>query len=302
MIISASRKTDIPAFYPEWFMKRIEEGYFVRVNPFNPRQQKRFDVNPDVVDCIVFWTKNPSPIMPYLPKLDHLKYHYYFQYTLNGYPKLFEPRTPSLEQSLETFKSLAERLTPGSVVWRYDPIILSNLTPVGYHLETFERIASSLKGYVQRCVISFLDFYRKVDARLARLEREHGVVVYDITSEDNRAELLEMCRGISRVCSLNGMEVVTCAEELNLTRLGILPGRCIDPDLIEHLFHRKVNANKDPNQRDACLCAEAVDIGMYDTCRYECAYCYATMSFKRVAANLRNHDPSSPLLIGCPLA
>ena len=275
MIISASRRTDIPAFYSEWFMNRIAEGWFECVNPFNPSQVRIVSLLPQDVDVIVFWSKNPEPLLQHLDELDARGYRYYFQYTLNDYPGFLEPGIPCLNNRLDTFLRLASRLGSKRVVWRYDPIIAGNITPVEYHLERFAHISDKLSGYCERVVISFVDFYAKLSKRLGILEKSNGFSAYDITLPEYREKLAILLSGISSRAAANSMGVYSCSELLELSEWGVEHGRCIDSAMINDIFHMDLSMNKDRNQRKGCLCAASVDMGTYNTCGHACSYCYA---------------------------
>lgn len=275
MIISASRRTDIPAFYAGWFMDRIREGGFESRNPFNPSQVKRISLLPEDVDVIVFWSKNPEPMLEKLDELDSRGFRYYFQYTLNDYPAYVEPGMPPLSRRLDTFRRLAARLGSGRVVWRYDPIMVGGLTPLEYHLDRFANIAGELSGDSRRVIISFADFYPGIARRLKSLEKAYGFTSYDITLPEHRKELELMVSGMGRTAALKGMEIFTCSEQLELAEWGIRHGSCIDAALTNDIFHLGLTAKKDRNQRQGCLCAPSVDIGVYNTCRHGCSYCYA---------------------------
>ena len=174
MIISASRRTDIPAFYSNWLMNRIRDGYCLVPNPHNAKQVSRVSLHPNDVEAIVFWSKNPAPLLPHLGKLDKLGFHYYFQFSLNDYPRALEPNIPSLNDRVATFKDLSRLVGPLRVVWRYDPIIISDVTPFEFHRERFTWIAEELKGATHRVMVSIVDFYQKTERRLSQLEKEEG--------------------------------------------------------------------------------------------------------------------------------
>lgn len=293
MIISASRRTDIPAFYSEWFMNRIRAGYCTAVNPFNRKQISYVSLKPEDVDVIVFWTKNPEPLMPFLKELDKRGYKYYFQYTLNGYPSMIEPNLPNLDKSLQTFKKLSEQIGAARVIWRYDPILISNTTGINYHKTQIDAIARELEGSTDRLVISVVDEYRKAAYNFRRLESS-GVKILRTTSENDVHELMNFIVAISR---LRKMEVFSCAEVLNLKDFGIRPGKCIDDAYIRKVFGIKVTAEKDKSQRSECGCVRSKDIGAYDTCFHGCQYCYAG-TLSAAQKNRQNHFPDSPSMIG----
>jgi len=297
MIISASRRTDLPAFYSDWFIHRIRAGFFSRVNPFNPRQVAAVSLLPGDVDAICFWSKNPRPLLAHLEELDRRGLHYYFQFTLNPYGRLFEQRVPPLTERLAIFRELAGRIGPQRVIWRYDPVILTSVTPVDWHIEHVERLADQLKSATGRLVFSFYDFYGKGQGRLHAALQGSGVRLDDITAPAFRAELDALAAGFRRVADRHQLRLFTCSEALDLSRHGIEHGACIDGQLIRELFGRQPPAVKDRNQRPACRCVSSVDMGSYNSCPFGCLYCYANHSARVVEANLRRHDPQGEALI-----
>ncbi len=293
MIISASRRTDLPAFYGEWFMNRIRAGYCAVPNPFKPTQVSHVSLKPDDVDVIVFWTRNPRPLFPFLTELDKSGYRYYFLYTLMDNPRLLDPKCPPPKVSLKTFQELADRMGPEKVIWRYDPVVFSTATPADFHKETYQRIARALQGHTRRCVISILDVYRKVQKRFRELAKQ-GLELLACEGE----AFGDLMRTFVRAANENNMKVFSCAEEMDLQPYGIQPGKCIDDEYIFNAFGISVTPQKDPSQRKACGCVISKDIGMYDTCLFGCQYCYATTSLERAKINHKNHDPASPSLVG----
>lgn len=298
MIISASRRTDIPAFYTPWFLNRVRAGYCTVPNPFNRSQVSRVSLRPEEVDVIVFWTRNPRPLLPHLAELDERGYRYYFQFTLLDNPRSVDPKTPPVETAIETFQALAAQVGPQRVIWRYDPIVWSTATDAAYHLERFARIAAALHGHTSRVVISVMDVYRKAAQRLRALAPQ-GIEIIAAPAE-NPPDFAPLMHGLAALAAEHGMEIQSCAEELDLARYGITPGKCIDDDYIRRVFGLELNLKKDPSQRAACGCVASRDIGMYDTCLFGCVYCYATNSFAFAGANHAAHDPAGEALI--PLA
>jgi hypothetical protein len=297
MIISASRRTDIPAFYADWFMNRVRDGYFYRVNPFNRRQVTCFSLKPEDVDAICFWTKNPQPLMQHLNELDGRGLNYYFQFTLNPYGTIFEPNIPPLQTRIETMLELAGRIGPDRVVWRYDPVILSGISPVAWHLEQAERLADRFKGATRRLIFSFYDFYGKGKGRLNRALTGTGITLEDIAAPEQTEALDVLARGFRDIADRHTLQIFSCSEAVDLSAVGIGNGACIDGALIRKLFGADVPSNKDRNQRDACNCAGSVDMGMYNSCRFRCAYCYANFNEGMIESNRRNHHPDSPSLL-----
>lgn len=293
MIISASRRTDIPAFYHRWFMNRIGDGFLLTRNPFNAHQVSRVSLKPQDVDVIVFWTRNPSKLMQELPVLDLLGHRYYFQYTITGYPRTIEGAVPKPNTAIETFSQLSDLIGKEKVVWRYDPILLSNQVDLNEHKRLFLKIATLLAGKTERVVISFSDFYKKTERNLDSVE---NLIYSDVTR--NQEQLLELARYMSEVANKNGMEITSCAEQVDISSAGINHGKCIDDRLINDVFNLSLDPKKDKGQREECGCIRSVDIGMYNTCLHECSYCYATFNKKAVISNKRKHDEESPFLIG----
>lgn len=301
MIISASRRTDIPAFYADWFMGRVREGFFYRVNPFNSRQVSGFSLKAEDVDAVCFWTKNPRPLMKHLDELDGRGLNYYFQFTLNPYEVVFEPNLPPIAERLACFRELAGRIGAQRVIWRYDPVILSSVTPLSWHLEQAGWIAGQLKGATRRLVFSFCDFYGQGEGRLNRALRDSAIRLEDITAPEHRVTLEGVARGFRDIADRHGMMIFSCAEQIDLSALGIQHGACIDGALIWRLFGRPAAAKKDKNQRESCGCVESVDLGSYNSCHFGCVYCYANFSPEQIQGNSLRHDRDSPSLLGsCP--
>jgi hypothetical protein len=289
LIISASRRTDIPAFYSEWLLNRLRAGFCIVANPFNPQQVSQVSLKPDDVDVIVFWTRNPAPLMPHLPELDELGLRYYFQYTLLNNPRLIDQNTLPLPAALKTFQQLAEQIGPERVIWRYDPIVFTPQIGALYHLDSYRQIASGLRGCTFRSVISVVDLYKNATRRLRQLDQA-GVGIISFSGESN-PDLELLMHGLVEMAAQNGMEITSCAEDLDLAPYGIRPGKCVDDQYIHRVFGIDVTRQKDPAQRPACGCVVSKDIGAYNTCPFSCQYCYATTSFERARAYHAAHDP-----------
>ena len=296
MIISASRRTDIPAFYSEWFIRRVRAGYCTVPNPYNNNQVTWVSLKPEKTEMIVFWTRNPRPLFPYLEELAQRGLEFYFHFTLMNNPREIDPKSPSLQASLETFSELAERIGSDKIIWRYDPIVLSTLTTTDFHKKQFGEIASALQQKTNRVVISIADVSSKIKQRMKDLQKQ-GI---HLTAPDSLPEgdFAGLMRYFAQTARESGMEIVSCSEEIDLTIYDIRPGKCVDDDFIRKVFGKEVINKKDPSQRRACGCVVSKDIGMYDTCQFGCQYCYATSSFERAKQNYKEHDPNSPSLIG----
>lgn len=293
MIISVSRRTDIPAFYAEWFMNRIRAGYCAVPNPMNGKQISYISLKPEDVDVIVFWTRYARPLLPHLTELDRRGYRYYFLYTLMSNPQQIDPKSPSLETSLEAFREVSDRIGKEKLIWRYDPIVISTITSPEFHQETYRNIAEELKGYTTRSVISIVDIYRKAAKRICVLANE-GVDIIDCDA----AALGDLMKSMAGTAKKNDMEIFSCAEELDLEPFGIQSGKCVDDEYIKKIFGFDVEHKKDPSQRSACGCVASRDIGMYDSCLFGCIYCYATTNIDHAKERHREHKAASPSLIG----
>ena len=284
MIISASRRTDIPNYYAQWFLKRLQQKYVLVRNPLNRQQVARVELGPEVVDCIVFWTKNPEPLMAYLSSLRD--YCYYFHFTLNPYEKDIEPNVPPLTKRVETFKRLAAILGASRVVWRYDPILFNEKYTEEFHLYSFAFLAEQLKDSTEKCVISFLNFYNKISANVKAL----GIKPPEAGQKCSLAvNLLQIARGY-------GLQLESCAENLELSAWGLGRAKCIDAELIARIGGYSLQVGKDKNQRPECGCVESIDIGAYNICLNGCKYCYANYSPASVRRNVQDYCVSSPLL------
>lgn len=292
VIISASRRTDIPAFYARWFMNRLRGGLCHVVNPFNPNQVSAVSLKPEDVDVIVFWTRYARPMLPYLKELDRQGYRYYFLYTLVNHPRSIDVKSPPFHVSLQSFRKLAERIGPDRVIWRYDPIFFTTETDAEFHVQTYRYIAQRLKGFTHRSVISLATLYRKLNNRLQAMKGK-GVEALS-PDEESAANLLRI---LSQVAADHAMEIFSCAQEADWTACGIRPGKCVDDRYIEKIFGLKVTRKKDPSQRKTCGCIVSKDVGMYNTCLFECAYCYATTSFELARRNYQRHNPHGLSLI-----
>ena len=301
MILSVSRRTDIPNYYADWFYNRIKEGFLYVRNPMNYHQVSRIELSPELVDCIVFWTKNPEPMMVRLHELDD--YAYYFQFTLTGYGRDIEPNVPhKKDKMIPVFQKLSEAIGSSRVVWRYDPIFFNNIYTEEYHLRAFEQIANALAGYTKKCVISFVDTYAKNKAAMRELKVREPF--WEDRQEDSEQIQLQLQNlkvfavQLSEIAHRNGMEIATCAEKIDLSDCGIAHSSCIDKTLVEEITGYTIDVGKDRNQRAECGCVESIEVGTYHTCLNGCKYCYANDSQEKVKRNHKAYDADSPLLCG----
>lgn len=285
MIISASRRTDIPAFFSPWFFNRLLTGQVLVRNPWNPLQIRQVSLLPEAVAAIVFWTRNPAPMLEHLNQLSN--YTYYFQVTINGYGPELEPEVPQMTTAIAAFKALSDQIGPERVIWRYDPIVLSPDLSEAVHTRRFGEVAAALSGFTHRCIISFVDLYQKTKRNL----HEFSLVIPD------REQKIRLATALVQIAASHQIAVHVCAEDLYSSVPGLLPGACIDAALLGTLSGHPLRVKRDPNQRAQCRCAVSVDIGAYNTCSHGCRYCYANYNAGRVQQNRMRHQPDSLFLI-----
>ena len=284
MIINTGQRTDIPAFYSEWFSNRLKEGFVCVRNPFDPSQVSRYRLDPSVVDVIGFCTKNPAPMFQYMDLLRD--YGQYWFVTITPYGCDIEPNVPDKHRLLEDFKKLSQMVGLNSIGWRYDPIFISDKYSMDYHLRAFSEMSAALEGYTNTVVISFIDLYSKV--------RRNFPEVKELTKEQR----LYLGKEIIRIAASHGMIVKPCAEGDELTAFGADCSGCMKISDYENAIGHRLNAPKKKNARAECACYLSCDIGAYNTCRHLCRYCYANAEPQIVLAQSSQHDPKSPFLIG----
>ena len=284
MILHTGLRTDIPAFYAEWLKNRIKEGFVLVRNPYCPDRISKYSLSPDVVDLLVFCTKNPAPMLPFLNCLK--PYGQYWFVTITPYGKEIEPNVPPKEQALETFQKLSGIVGPKAIVWRYDPVFLTETYSVSRHLKEFEAMAKMLSGYTHTCVFSFLDLYPKV-----RLNFPEGKEVLD-------TDKLLLGTSFAEIGKTYGINVKSCGEGNELARCGVDTSGCMTVSAFEQALGKTLCAPKIRDARKECACFLTCDIGAYNSCGHLCRYCYANYNEKTVRKNLSMHDPNSPLLLG----
>lgn len=295
MIISASRRTDIPKYYSEWLINRIKEGYVDVRNPIYASQVSRYSLSPDIVDGIVFWTKDPAPMLKRLDAFS--EYSYYFQFSLTPYGKDIEGNLPDKHELINTFKELSSRIGSDRVNWRYDPILLNGKYSMEYQIRAFGKIATELNGYTKKVTISFIDEYNFGGRSVYNSLQTEEIVV---------AQQILLAEKISEIARGNGMSVDTCAEKIDLQKYGIEHARCVDGRIFERLNGCKLSRlktryeelAKDAAQRKECHCVDSIDIGWPNTCLNGCKYCYATSSEAELEQNIKKYNPKSSMLCG----
>ena len=282
--MNTGQRTDIPAFYASWFARRLQEGFVCVRNPFDHGQVSRYRLDPSVVDLIGFCSKNPAPMFPYLDLLD--RYGQIWHVTITPYGKDIEPNVPDKHKILKDFMQLSERVGSRRMVWRYDPIFLSDRYTADYHLSAFSQMSAQLEGYTQKVVISFIDLYQKVQRNFPEVQE----VPFD--------QKLYLGKEIIRIAADHGMTVKPCAEGDFLASYGADCSGCMTIADYETALGKRLIVPARKPARKECACYLSCDIGAYDSCRHFCRYCYANNDRDRVLANSRLHDVNSPFLIG----
>ena len=280
MIVSASRRTDIPAFYLPWMLERLRQGYALARNPHNPRQIRRIPLNREETDCIVFWTKDGSELLRHLDEVEGFGIPFYVQWTLTSYGPDLEPNVPDKRVLAENFRALARRIGPRRLVWRYDPVLIYGRYTDDRHIEAFDRLCRRFSGATDTCIFSFVDLYAKTRRALPAL--------HPVSPE----EMDKLAAAFARIAGETGIALHTCCEG-DFHRFGIGPAACIDRVRMEEIVGHPMKALRDSGQRPGCGCVQSADIGAYGTCFHGCAYCYATGP-----ALSTEHRPDSPLLTG----
>ncbi len=312
MIVSASRRTDLPAFYLPWFLRRLEEGWCRVANPFRPSQQRRVSLRPEHVSAMVFWTRRPDRLAGALDQIEARGHRRTMALvTVIEYGRDLHPYVPSIEKQVAGFRRLAERYgDPRRVCWRYDPILLGPRDSPDDHRRRFARLARQLEGSTRRVIVSFVDLYRKTARRLAQVAGGGYPLAADITGAGDQApgdqapgdQAQSLLRDLAREAAARGMEMRSCAEPRCYPEAGVLPGRCIDPGLLAEVFGAMtLPSGKDRGQRPACGCAPSVDVGAADTCLHGCVYCYAVRSHRAARGAHDRHDPAGDILLPVPL-
>lgn len=284
MILQTGMRTDIPAFYSDWFINRIREGYVLVRNPYNQSAVTKYQINPDVVDLIAFCTKNPAPMLEHM---DILKsYGQYWFVTITPYGREIEPNVPDKKQVIDDFKILSKTVGIDSVGWRYDPIFISDKYSLDFHIDVFEKMAKELSEYTNTCIISFIDLYEKVLRSFPQVRMV------------SREERLKIGKTFAEIGRKYGITIKACAEGEELKNYGIDCNGCLTKATYETALGARLNMPTIKGQRNECACFFGNDIGAYDTCRHFCRYCYANSDRKAVLNNLKLHNPESPFLIG----
>ena len=283
MILNVSGRTDIVAFYSEWFMNRYKEGFVMVRNPFYPKMVSK--INFKDVDLILFCTKNPLPIISYLNEIDK---PIVFHTTLTSYKKDIEPNVIPKGKIIEGVKKISKIIGKKNTIIRYDPIFISDKYTVEYHKKNFKTLCEMLDGYIEKIIVSFIDDYKNVRNNIKEIK-------YKPFTEEIYKEIGE---GLSSIAKSHNITVQTCFEERNLTEYGFVKGECLSKDLAFKMTGKIYAEEWKARKGSKCHCVKMVDIGVYNSCSHFCKYCYANYDEKKVNENIKKHNPKSPLLIG----
>ena len=285
MIINTGGRTDTVQYYTEWLLNRFSEGYVLSRNPLFPNKVTRYELTPDQVDCVVFCSKNYKPILPQLHEITD-KFHTYFHYTITAYGKDIEPGVPSIGESIETLIALSKQVGKERIAWRYDPVLLTERYTVETHLQTFEQMASVLAPYLDRCIFSFVEMYKKLAVNMPEL--------IPLTEQDKET----LAEGLGAIAKKHGIYLQTCGANGDYTRYGIHSSGCMTLEILGQANGIKFKSLKHKGMREGCHCIESRDIGAYDTCMNGCKYCYANKNPRKAFENYKLHNPKSALLLG----
>jgi hypothetical protein len=284
MILNTGSRTDIPAFFSEWFFNRIREGYVLVRNPYYPQMVTKYLLNPNLVDCINFCTKNPAPSFSRIHELDMFGQFWYV--TITPYGKDIEPRVPAVESVIRSFRQLSEIVGLNRIGWRYDPVFLTGKYSSEYHIASFEKMAAELSGYTDVCVISFLDLYEKTKRN------------FPAGKEVEQKDRITLGKAFCAIGREYGITIKSCAEGMELSSYGVDCSGCLTREVLERAVCRKLHPGINTSTRRSCSCLLNCDIGVYNTCGHGCVYCYANFNQNTVRKNSELHDSLSPFLIG----
>ncbi len=284
MIISASRRTDIPSYYSEWFLSRLKAGYVLTRNPFNYSQVFKLPLDKESTDCIVFWTKDACNMLSKLDILDDMGYKYYFQFTVTPYDKMIEPNLRDKAQICNNFINISKKIGKEKVLWRYAPIILNNELDTRYHKIKFAQMCERFQGYTDTVTISFVQKSPKLKT--------------DIIRDISDVEMIDLAMFIGETAKYYGMQAKVCCSSLDLSLYGVEKSSCISKERIVKVCGYDIDIKHDKKQREGCGCVQSVDIGSYNSCINGCVYCYANYNTPTTRRNYDFHDPTGEMMIG----
>lgn len=285
MVINTGCRTDIPAYYSKWFYNRIQEGYVLVRNPYYPQQVLRYRLTPDVVDCLCFCTKNPEPMLSGIKALEAFSQFWFV--TITPYGRDIEPHVPEKEKVIASFQKLSGMVGKRAIGWRYDPIFISEKYSLDFHIRSFGKMAEKLSGYVDNCVISFIDLYAKTKRNFSGVK--------EVTKEEREV----IGKEFAAIGKKNKITIRSCCEGEDLAKYGVDISGCMTKQVIERAIGYSLDIPKSKKSaRDTCDCLLSSDIGAYNTCGHACIYCYANYDRETVLQNMKLHNPNSPFLVG----
>jgi hypothetical protein len=289
-VISASRRTDIPAYYMPWLMNRLDAGTVTYPNPFGGKLVT-VSLRPEHVHSLVFWSKHYGPFLDHIAEIERRGYPFYCHYTITGAPRRLEPHVPDWQHAVRVFRQLAERTSPRRVIWRFDPIVFTDELGADFYLESFRALAAALSGATERCMFSFASYYGKVERRMSQA----GITTVDPPLDEKRA----LAAQLAEIAGEHGITLYACCQKM-LIEGKVRQAHCVDGELLADLFPDRPPLTTLRPTRAQCGCFASRDIGLYDSCGHGCVYCYATQSQAAAVRRLRDHDPAGEMLIGTP--
>jgi hypothetical protein len=285
MILNTGSRTDTVQYYTQWLLKRFEEGYVYSRNPMFPNKVTRYELDPQTLDCVIFCSKNYKPILPYIKQITD-KFNTYFHYTITAYGKDIEPNVPSIEESIETLIELSKIVGAQRIAWRYDPILLTDKYTKNLHYETFDYMAKELSPYVDRCIFSFVEMYKKLEKNMPEII---------LLTEDDK---IEIAQSLGRIARKHNLIIQTCATNGDYTEYGIKNSGCMTSEILGKANGIQFKNLRHSGNRNGCACMDNRNIGDYDTCPNGCKYCYANKNPKIAMENFKKHNPNSPFILG----
>lgn len=285
MILNTGGRTDTVQYYSEWLLNRFREGYVLSRNPLFPNVINRIELSPDTIDVVVFCSKDYTPILDRLHEISD-RFKCYYHYTITAYDTDIEPNVPSIEQSVETLKQLSAQVGKEKVAWRYDPVLLTEKYTIEKHFETFDYMARELSPYVDRCIFSFVEMYKKLAVNMPELQP---------ISDDNK---LLLVKGLGAIAKQYGLYLQTCAAKDDYLQFGVHHSGCMTTEIFSRALGLNFKHQAHKGNRIGCACMESRGLGDYNSCPNGCRYCYANKDHAKAAENYRRHDPKSPLLLG----
>lgn len=285
MILNTGARTDTAQYYSEWLLNRFKEGFVYTRNPLFPNKVTKYELSPDKIDLVMFCSKNYQPILPRLHEITN-SYRTYFHYTITAYGKDIEPGVPCIDKSIDTLIQLSKLVGKEKIAWRYDPILLTEKYTLQTHKDTFNYIASKVAPYIDRCIFSFVEMYKKLATNMPE--------IIPLTEQDK----LCIAEYLGKTAQKYNIHIQTCGTDGDYTQFGIHKSGCATLEILGKANNCQFKEIKHNGQRKGCHCIESRDIGAYESCPNGCKYCYANSNHKKAKENYKKHNPNSPILLG----